>query len=78
MIAVIMAGGKGTRIASVSTEVPKPMIPLCGKPVLEWQLGMPEGTEYYGDPSCNGTSASGDFGLFRGRKPDGDADILSG
>ena len=30
MIAVIMAGGKGTRIASVSTEVPKPMIPLCG------------------------------------------------
>lgn len=36
MIAVIMAGGKGTRIASVSTEVPKPMIPLCGKPVLEW------------------------------------------
>lgn len=40
--------------------------------------GMPEGTEYYGDPSCNGTSASGDFGLFRGRKPDGDADILSG
>ena len=38
MIAVIMAGGKGTRIASVSTEVPKPMIPLCGKPVLEWQL----------------------------------------
>ena len=38
MIAVIMAGGKGTRIASVSTEVPKPMIPLCGRPVLEWQL----------------------------------------
>lgn len=38
MIAVIMAGGKGTRIASVNSEVPKPMIPLCGKPVLEWQL----------------------------------------
>ena len=74
MIAVIMAGGKGTRIASVSTEVPKPLRKACSG----MAAGMPEGTEYYGDPSCNGTSASGDFGLFRGRKPDGDADILSG
>jgi len=32
---VIMAGGKGTRIASVNAEVPKPMIPVNGKPVLE-------------------------------------------
>lgn len=32
---VIMAGGKGTRIASVDSTVPKPMIPVCGKPVLE-------------------------------------------
>lgn len=38
MIAVIMAGGKGTRIASVNSEVPKPMIPLAGKPVLEYQV----------------------------------------
>lgn len=38
MIAVIMAGGRGTRIASVNSEVPKPMIPLAGKPVLEYQL----------------------------------------
>ena len=33
---VIMAGGKGTRIASVKSDVPKPMIPICGKPILEW------------------------------------------
>ena len=32
---VIMAGGKGTRISSVNSEVPKPMIYLLGKPVLE-------------------------------------------
>ena len=33
-----MAGGKGTRIASVKSDVPKPMIPVCGKPILEWQI----------------------------------------
>ena len=38
MIAVIMAGGKGTRIASVMGDVPKPLIPICGKPVLEREL----------------------------------------
>lgn len=37
-IAVIMAGGKGTRIASLRADVPKPMIDVCGKPVLEHQL----------------------------------------
>ena len=38
MKTVIMAGGKGTRIASVNAEVPKPMIPILGKPILEYQL----------------------------------------
>lgn len=33
-----MAGGKGTRIASVKSDVPKPMIPISGKPILEWQI----------------------------------------
>ena len=33
-----MAGGKGTRIASVKSDVPKPMIHICGKPILEWQI----------------------------------------
>ena len=35
---VIMAGGKGTRIASVTSDLPKPMIPVDGKPVLERQI----------------------------------------
>ena len=35
---VIMAGGKGTRIASINSEVPKPMIEILGKPILEHQV----------------------------------------
>lgn len=38
MKAVIMAGGKGTRIASVASDVPKPMIQICGKPILQYQI----------------------------------------
>lgn len=38
MKAVIMAGGKGTRITSVARDIPKPMIPIEGKPVLEHEL----------------------------------------
>ncbi len=38
MKVVIMAGGRGTRIASLKSDVPKPMIPICGKPILEWQI----------------------------------------
>jgi len=33
-----MAGGKGTRIASIARDIPKPMIPVCGKPILEHQI----------------------------------------
>ena len=38
MKTVIMAGGKGSRIASVAPDIPKPMIPLHGKPILQYQL----------------------------------------
>ena len=38
MKTVIMAGGKGTRISSVASDIPKPMIPIEGKPVLEREL----------------------------------------
>ena len=38
MKTVIMAGGKGTRIAAVRSDLPKPMFPVCGKPILEWQI----------------------------------------
>lgn len=38
MKAVLMAGGKGTRIASIAKDIPKPMIPIEGMPVLEREI----------------------------------------
>ena len=38
MKVVIMAGGKGTRISSVASDIPKPMIKTEGKPVLEHEV----------------------------------------
>lgn len=38
MKTVIMAGGKGTRIASIANDIPKPMIQICGKPILAYQI----------------------------------------
>jgi D-glycero-alpha-D-manno-heptose 1-phosphate guanylyltransferase len=34
--AVILAGGRGTRIAELYPETPKPLIPVCGQPFLHW------------------------------------------
>lgn len=38
MKTVIMAGGKGTRIASIAADIPKPMIKIDGVPVLEREI----------------------------------------
>lgn len=38
MKVIIMAGGKGTRIASIANDIPKPMIRIGGKPILEYQI----------------------------------------
>lgn len=38
MKAVIMAGGKGTRLQSVAKDIPKPMFPILDKPILEYQI----------------------------------------
>ena len=35
---VIMAGGRGTRISELFPDIPKPMIPVCGVPVLEREI----------------------------------------
>jgi mannose-1-phosphate guanylyltransferase len=35
MKAMVLAAGKGTRVRPITNVVPKPMIPLMGKPVLE-------------------------------------------
>lgn len=38
MKAVIMAGGFGKRIAELFPDIPKPMIPVCSTPVLEYEI----------------------------------------
>jgi histidinol-phosphate phosphatase family protein len=40
MKAVILAGGKGTRLGEITKTIPKPMIEISGKPVLEYQIEM--------------------------------------
>ena len=37
-VAIILAGGLGTRLRSVVPELPKPMAPICGRPFIEYQL----------------------------------------
>ncbi|MDD3371459.1 MAG: NTP transferase domain-containing protein [Alphaproteobacteria bacterium] len=36
--ALILAGGKGTRIAALVPNLPKPMVDVAGHPFLEWPL----------------------------------------
>lgn len=43
--AIILAGGLGTRLRSIVTDVPKPMAPISGRPFLEFIL---ERLEKYG------------------------------
>ena len=38
MKAVIMAGGQGTRLKAVTGDRPKPLVPLLGKPLMEYIL----------------------------------------
>jgi NDP-sugar pyrophosphorylase family protein len=46
--AVVLAGGFGTRVAHLLVGVPKPMVPVAGRPFLEWvvrylaQQGIPK------------------------------------
>lgn len=40
MKAVILAGGKGTRLQHLTAEIPKPMVPISGKPIVERQIEL--------------------------------------
>jgi mannose-1-phosphate guanylyltransferase / phosphomannomutase len=40
MKAVIMAGGKGTRLRPLTCHIPKPMVPLIQKPVMEYSIEL--------------------------------------
>ena len=43
MQAIVLAGGLGTRIRSLYTDRPKALIPVAGKPFLQWQLEWLQG-----------------------------------
>ena len=38
MYAVIQAGGAGTRLKTITGDLPKVMVELNGKPIIEWQI----------------------------------------
>lgn len=42
MKAVIMAGGEGKRLRPLTCTLPKPMVRICGKPVIEYTLELLE------------------------------------
>ena len=35
MKAVVMAGGEGSRLRPVTSNIPKPMVPICNQPIME-------------------------------------------
>lgn len=40
MQAVILAGGLGVRLRPVTLQIPKPMVPIRGRPFLEYQIDL--------------------------------------
>ena len=38
--AVLMAGGFGTRLRPLTDSIPKPLLPIAGRPTLEWALEL--------------------------------------
>jgi len=39
-VGVILAGGRGTRLKPITNEIPKPMIPLHDKPIMEHTIDL--------------------------------------
>jgi len=37
-VAVVMAGGRGVRLGELTQHTPKPLVPVAGRPIIEWVL----------------------------------------
>ena len=40
MKAILLAGGQGTRLKAVTGDLPKPLVPLLGRPLMEHILRL--------------------------------------
>ena len=40
MKAVVMAGGEGTRLRPMTANLPKPLLPIVNKPIMEHVLSL--------------------------------------
>jgi NDP-sugar pyrophosphorylase family protein len=40
--AVVLVGGKGTRLGELTSHTPKPLLPVAGVPFLDWLMGLLE------------------------------------
>ena len=40
MKAVLLAAGRGERLGEITREIPKVMVPINGKPVIEWNIEL--------------------------------------
>jgi NDP-sugar pyrophosphorylase family protein len=38
MKAIILSGGRGKRLKPITDYIPKPLVPICNVPILEWQI----------------------------------------
>jgi NDP-sugar pyrophosphorylase family protein len=38
--AVVLVGGKGTRLGGLTAHTPKPLLPVAGVPFLDWVMGL--------------------------------------
>ena len=40
MQAVVLAGGLGTRLRPLTQQIPKSLVPVCGRPFIEYQIDL--------------------------------------